>query len=174
MSLLLNIVIYQTIWFLCVLFGNLGALLSLPLLALHFVFSDKKAADARMMVILGTLGLIIDGSLRAAGVLALSSWGWPIPLWLATIWLGLATLPHHSLWWMRSRLFVNILFGALGGPLAYWGGMQLGAASFPLPLEYSLLVLAAVWAVVWPLVMFLAGRKESEPDTLLDRPGNIQ
>ena len=106
-----------------------------------------------------TLGFIIDGSLRAAGVLAFHGWGWPIPIWLATIWIGLATLPHHSLWWMRSRILVNILFGALGGPLAYWGGTRLGAASFPLSLEYSLLVLAVVWAVLWPLVMSFAGRQ---------------
>lgn len=173
MSLLLNIAIYQAIWFLCVLLGNLGALLSLPLLALHFVFSDKRAADARMMVILGAMGLIIDGGLRAAGVLALSGWGWPIPFWLATIWLGLATLPHHSLWWMRSRVFVNILFGAIGGPLAYWGGAKIGAASFPLPLDYSLFVLAVIWAVVWPLVMFLAERQPPDTTLSLDRSGDI-
>ena len=163
MNLLLNIAIYQAIWFLCVLLGNLGALLSLPLLALHFLFSGKRAADARMMAILVTLGLIIDGSLRVAGVLALSGWGWPIPVWLATIWIGLATLPHHSLWWMRSRILVNILFGAIGGPLAYWGGTRLGAAAFPLSLEFSLLVLAVVWAVLWPLVMALAAHPGS-PD----------
>ncbi|KJS00927.1 MAG: hypothetical protein VR65_11050 [Desulfobulbaceae bacterium BRH_c16a] len=156
MNLLLNIVIYQAIWLLCVLFGNLGALLSLPLLVLHFVLSATRAADARLMAALVAGGFIIDGSLQAAGVLALRGWGWPIPIWLATIWLGLATLPHHSLWWMRSRLLVNILFGALGGPLAYWGGMRLGAASFPVSLEYSLLVLAVVWAVLWPLVMSFA------------------
>lgn len=64
---------------------------------------------------------------------------------------------------MRSRLSVSILFGAIGGPLAYWGGVQIGAASFPLSLAYSLLVLA----VVWPLVMYLAGRLGvRQPDTL--------
>jgi hypothetical protein len=156
MNLLLNIVIYQAIWLLCVLFGNFGVLLSLPLLVLHFVLSPTRAADAQLMVALVVTGFIIDGSLQAAGVLALRGWGWPIPIWLAMIWLGLATLPHHSLWWMRSRLLVNILFGALGGPLAYWGGMRLGAASFPMTLEYSLLVLAVVWAVLWPLVMYFA------------------
>lgn len=164
MNLLLNIAIYQAIWFLCVLFGNLGALLSVPLLALHFFFSGKRAADARMMAILVIGGFIIDGSLQAAGVLALRGWGWPIPIWLATIWIGLATLPHHSLWWMRSRILVNILFGAIGGPLAYWGGTRLGAASFPLSLEYSLLVLAVVWAVLWPLVMALAAHGNGSPD----------
>jgi hypothetical protein len=46
-----------------------------------------------------------------------------------------------------------MFFGALGGPLAYWAGVRLGAASFTWSLLSSLGILAIVWALLWPEVM---------------------
>jgi hypothetical protein len=154
----LNIALYQAIWFACVLMGTAGALGSLVPLALHLWLSRRRRADLQMMGILLVAGLVIDGSLQLSGFFRFTAAALPIPLWLAVIWLALATLPHHSLGWMKGRPLLSAALGAIGGPLAYWAGVRLDAAAFSWPLLPSLLLLAVIWAMLWPAVMFFAGK----------------
>jgi hypothetical protein len=164
---LVNLAINQSIWFLCVLGGNAGALFALPLLVLNILLSPHKRADRQMMGLLLLSGILIDGILQAIGFFSFTSAGVPIPLWLAVIWVALAALPHHSLAWMKKRMVLSALFGALGGPLAYWAGVRLGAATFHWPLISSLALLAVVWAFLWTGVMAVAARQTSpQPDNL--------
>jgi hypothetical protein len=46
-------------------------------------------------------------------------------------------------------MLLSMLFGACGGPPAYWVGVRLGAATFHWALPSSLMLLAAVWALLW-------------------------
>lgn len=153
---LVNVGINQVIWFLCVLVGNGGVVFALPLLVANILLSRQRQADLRLMAILLATGVGIDGTLQASGFFSFRHGGVPIPLWLAVVWLALAALPHHSLKWMQGRPWLSALFGALGGPLAYWAGVRLGAAAFHLPLIPSLALLAVIWACLWVAVMHLA------------------
>jgi len=156
---LINVGINQVIWFLCVLGGNGGVIFALPLLVVNILLSRHRQADLRLMAILLAIGTGIDGILQASGFFSFRHPGVPIPLWLAVIWLALAALPHHSLQWMKGRPWLCALFGALGGPLAYWAGVRLDAATFHLPLIPSLALLSVIWASLWVAVMHLAGRQ---------------
>ena len=118
MKALLNIGGYQAIWFLCVLWGNKGALVGLLLVGLHLVLSAKKQADLRMMALLAFWGMIVDGTLAWIGFFSFTEGGLPIPFWLLVIWLGLATTVHHSLAWMKTKPVLALLFGGIGGPAA--------------------------------------------------------
>jgi hypothetical protein len=158
MNTIVNFAIYQIVWIVCVRFGNTGGLISLPLLTIHLILSDKRREDIKTMGLLLVAGLLVDGTLNAAGFFAFDPPGHPIPFWVMTIWLGLATLVHHSLAWLKSRLLLCSIFGALGGPIAYWSGVRMGAAAFNWELLPSLLVLAAIWASLWPGVMHLAAK----------------
>lgn len=153
MRKLFNIVLYQSIWFLCILANQIGPLISLLLIVAHLLTTDKRAADLRMMGFLVFIGLLIDGTLHQVGFFSFTNSGFPIPFWLMVIWLGLAITPHHCLAWMQNRPLLSVLFGGLGGPAAYWAGVRLGAASFNWPLGYSLALLALVWALIWPAIM---------------------
>lgn len=156
MKILANVVIYQLIWFLCILGGNAGAYCSMVLLLIHLFFSPVRAADLRMMALLLFTGLLVDGTLHQVRFFTFTETGFPIPLWLMTIWLGLAITPHHSLSWLKNRLVLSMVFGAFGGPLAYWAGVRLGAATFTYPLLSSLCTLAFIWSVLWPVVMYFS------------------
>lgn len=145
----------------CVLEGNAGVLFALPLLLLNFLLSPNKRADLQLSGLLLSAGVVIDGTLQFIGFISFTSSGYPIPLWLAVIWLALAALPHHSLAWMKRRRFLPILFGAVGGPLAYWSGVRLEAAIFHWPLLSSLLLLGMIWGLLWPAVMAVAVRQTS-------------
>lgn len=156
MSLVINVLIYQIVWFLCVLMGNVGAFLSLFLLALHLFRSPYLREDLKMMAVLLLIGLVVDGAIRYGGLISFTVDGFPIPLWLAVIWLALAILPHHALNWLKGRPLLSVVFAAVGGPLAYWAGVRFGSAEFNAPLLFSLALLAVVWAVLWPLTMAVA------------------
>lgn len=156
MKIFANVLLYQLIWFLCVLGGNKGALAALPLLLVHLALSHKKRADLQMMGFVLFVGLLVDGTLQQVGLFIFTRPGFPIPFWLMVIWLGLAITPHHSLAWLKNRPLPAALFGALGGPLAYWAGGQLGAVSFGWPLLQSLLVLSLVWIFTWSLIMYFS------------------
>lgn len=157
MKALINILIYQVIWFLAVCAGNIGALFGALLLPVHLSFSAKRSFDLWMMAFLLAVGLVIDGTLHQIGFYTFTAGGFPIPFWLAVVWLGLAITPGHSLAWMRSRPLLCAVFGALGGPAAYWAGVRLGAAEFNWPLPLSLLTVAIIWACLWPLTMAVSG-----------------
>lgn len=159
MNPLVNIGINQVIWFLCVLGGNVGALFALPLLVVNILLSRSKKADLQLTGLLLLIGAVVDGSLQVIGFFDFTSPGLPVPLWLAVIWAALAALPHHSLAWMKERMLLSALFGALGGPLAYWAGVRLGAATFHWPLLSSLALLAVVWTFLWAGVMAIAARQ---------------
>ncbi len=158
MNIFLNFTIYQIGWFLAVFKENTGAAIALPLLVVHLYFSKHKKADLKMMGLLLFAGLIIDGTLHAIGCLQFNVLAFPIPLWLAIIWLLLATLPHHSLNWLKGRPVLSSVFGAIGGPLAYWAGVRVGAAGFGWDAIWALAVISLIWAILWPFVMYFANR----------------
>jgi hypothetical protein len=68
-------------------------------------------------------------------------------------------------------MLLSALFGAFGGPLAYWAGVRLGAAAFHWPLLSSLMLLAVVWAFLWAGVMAVATRQTLHQPHNLILPG---
>ena len=171
MNPFINVGINQAIWFLCVLGGNVGVLFALPLLVLNILLSQNRRADLQMIGLLLPVGVLIDSILQAIGFFSFTWPGFPIPLWLAVIWAALASLPHHSLGWMKKRILLSVLFGALGGPLAYWAGVRLGAATFHWPILSSLALLAVIWALLWTGVMAVAARQTLHQNDDLQKPG---
>jgi hypothetical protein len=172
MHWLVNLAIYQLCWFICVIGGNSYFWLAVPLLGLHLVFTDKRKADMALMAVFLVVGIVVDGSLKFFGFFTFTSDFVILPPWLALIWLAFATLPNHSLSWMLSRPLLSILFGFMGGPLAYWAGAKLGAASFALPLVESLLGLGLLWSVLWPLLMQVCKRINAY--TEIDFSGSVR
>ena len=156
MKILVNIFLFQLIWLLCVLNGNRGAMAALPLLLIHLVMTRDRGADLKMMTFMFFLSQLVDGTLQQIGFFTFANPGFPIPLWLMVIWLGLAITPNHSLAWLKNRPLLAAVFGALGGPFAYWAGARLGAASFGWALPQAVLFLAIIWAFTWSLVMYFS------------------
>ena len=56
---------------------------------------------------------------------------------------------------MRGKWLVAVLFGAIGGPLAYMGAEKLGAVTLNnMPATY--IALAVGWAILTPLLLALS------------------
>lgn len=162
LSKIINIVFYQVGWFSCVLgaaygFPYSGALGAAALVAFHLYLTDKRKAEIQLVSFACLLGVLIDSLQQAAGLFTFKvdpRWPLWLPLWVFVIWAQFATLFRFALHWLSGRYLLGALLGALGGPLAYWGGIRLGAASFGDSPFLALTVLAVVWAVVAPLLIW--------------------
>lgn len=164
MKLIINALAYQAIWFSAILWATTGAVVGCVIILFLLSISDRRGDDLRMAGFLIFLGLLVDGSLQQVGFFTFTTGGSPIPFWLLVIWAGLATTIHHSLAWLKNKLLLAAIFGAVGGPLAYWAGTRMGAASFNWSLTSSLLVLAAIWSLIFPTIM-LFSREQSASQT---------
>ena len=75
-----------------------------------------------------------------------------VPAWILALWAIFVTVLNVSLRWMRGKWLVAILFGAIGGPLAYMGAQKLGAVTLnALPISY--VALSVGWAILTPLLL---------------------
>lgn len=170
-SRLLNVGLYQFGWFCCVLGAAwgaplIGALLALLLLAVHLLLAAERGAELRLMLSACLLGVVVDSSQQALGVFRFTADpAWPLwlPLWVLVIWAQFATLFRYALFWLSGRYLLAAVFGLLGGPLAYGGGVRLGAAQFGDNPALSLLSLTLVWSLVTPLLLWLSARIEPRP-----------
>ncbi len=166
LSKIINVVLYQLGWFSCVLGAALGfpfsgAVGALSLLAVHLLLADQRKADIQLMLSACLLGIVLDSLQQATGLFTFKidpRWPLWLPLWVFVIWAQFATLFRFALFWLSGRYLLGALFGAVGGPLAYWGGIRLGAASFGDRPQLTLLILAAVWALVMPLLLWFSRR----------------
>ena len=161
---LLNATIYQAGWFCCVLgaawgFPIAGALIALLLAALHLLLAASWKNEALLMVAACLLGIVIDSIQQALGLFTFTrdpAWPFWLPLWVFVIWAQFATLFHYALHWLSGRYLLAAMFGLIGGPLAYWSGIRIGAASFGDNPILTVVILAIVWALVTPLLCRLS------------------
>jgi hypothetical protein len=156
MNPLLNIAIYQLIWFVAVVGGNSLVWLAMVLIILHFSLTPIPKTDLILVLLVLVIGILVDGILRLSGFFIFAEDQFPIPLWLACIWIGLATLFNHSLGWLKNRLWLSAALGAMAGPAAYIAGGRLGAAEFSVSLPWSIAVLAVIWGLLVPGLVYLS------------------
>jgi len=166
MGILLRVIAYNLVWAACVLGaanGNtwIGPLAALVTVAAHIAASRQRIAEAKLVATLAVIGLIIDSGLMHAGILRFNGQALIVPLWFAALWPAFATLLNTALMWLRGRPMLSVLFGALGGPFAYFSGAKLGALQLNNNLTLALMVIAMEWAIVTPVAVWLAQRFET-------------
>jgi hypothetical protein len=155
----------QAAWFACVLGAShdrplVGPLAVLLFAALLLAKVRSRWREAGLLVLTGVIGYLLDSGLVLAGVLGFAgriTVGWPSPVWMVALWVNLAVTLHTSMDWLSRRYALAALVGAICGPAAYLAGVRMGAAQLGGG-RGSLLVIAALWAVAMPLLVWLADR----------------
>ena len=163
---LINYSLYQVGWFACVLgaawrFPLVGTAIAVALIAVHAWLARERTIELRLMA----LALVVGLSVEVIQVLFLTYTftsgvivaGLPPP-WMLALWVQLATAFRYSLRHVFARPVPSMLFGALGGPLAFVAGERLGAITLLPPLTTGLLRLSLCWTVAM-LVFHLASRR---------------
>ena len=166
MRTVVNFVAFQVGWFACVLgtaHGHpwLGSAAVLAVLALHLVLSPDPWAQVRLALVAVALGFVLETVLMASGVARYAEPG-PFPLlppgWILAMWVLLATLLESSLAWLQKRLWLAVLFAAVGAPMSYAAGARFGGMEIAEPLWRSFAVMGVLWAAAFPALLFLAAR----------------
>lgn len=160
---LVYVIGYNVVWLACVLgsargYGWIGPVAAIALVSGHLWTRKNRASEATLIAILTTIGVVSDSTLAYAGILRFDGAGLLVPLWFAALWPSFATLLNSVLTWLRSRWLLAVLFGAIGGPFAYYSGAQLGALQLSENIPMALSVIAIEWALVTPLAVWLAER----------------
>lgn len=173
-NIIINIILFQIGWFACVLTAAsnqplLGASISLLIIFTHLFISKQYKQEIRIIVIAMVIGLIWDSLIVSAGWITYQS-GMMVefmaPYWIVLMWALFATTINSSLSWMKEKLLLSAVFGAIAGPLAYYAGMKLGAVEFSNEL-YALVALSIGWAIFTPLLLMLSTNK-SEQNNYID------
>ncbi|PTQ67720.1 DUF2878 domain-containing protein [Pseudomonas sp. GV071] len=155
---LANAGLFQLAWFASIFSPRYPALLLVPALVigLHLLWLGR--GELKLLVAITVLGTAIDSLLMHAGLFEFAAPRWLIPLWLVLMWPLLATTLRHCLAWTARPWWLASLLGAISAPLSYYAGARLAGVGLPFGLWPSLLALAALWAVLFPLLHQLARR----------------
>ncbi|MFJ4064487.1 DUF2878 domain-containing protein [Pseudomonas sp. NPDC089996] len=156
--LLGNALWLQAGWWLCVLGAQRPRLLPIAVggLLLHLCLSP--GGELRVLLGVAAAGWVLDSALGMLGVFSFAQW--PLPPWLALLWLVLASGMRHSLAGLGKPMWRAVLLGLFGGPLAYLAGARLADVGLPWGHLNTALILALVWAVALPLALRFAARAD--------------
>lgn len=172
MRVFVNIAGFYAAWFALVggaangeVWCGVGVLLGV--VCLHLIASRQHAVDEFMLLaIVAWIGYIADSTLTLFGVLRFppqAQVGWPAPVWMTGLWVNFAATLNASLRWAADRPRLAMLLSAVGGPLAYYAGSQMGALSFGTPTSFALLMVGLQWALAAPALAALARWIRSRP-----------
>ncbi len=167
---LINYALYQAGWFACVLGGAshrpwTGFLIAMILIGVHLTLSLDRSLEARLVVFVTAVGAVVEIVQIAAGTYRFTAGtvndALPPP-WLLAMWAQFATTFRFSLRGVITRPVFAVLFGAVGGPIAFLAGARLGAVILLPPLTHGLLRLSISWAIALAVFSAVGRRVTSE------------
>ena len=160
MKPLMNAILFQVVWFVCLLAGNAWALVAtLAYLFLHDRYFMHSRREWRLLFSFLALGVVIDGTLFQIGVFSsnVTLFGQTAlpPIWLLCLWVCVGTLFAHSLAFLRSRYVLSAVMGVVGPTMSYFAGANLAGISLAEPVILTLFIVAIIWSLVLPLGAWL-------------------
>ena len=160
-----NFILFQVGWFACIWGARLdiawlGPIIVLAILIFHLSMAINPLKEMQLIFLTLLVGGLWDSFMVISGWLVYDTGMFSnhfAPYWILSMWVLFATTFNVSLRWMKQRLILAALLGGTAGPLAYYAGSQLGAATMPDVLITSL-VIALGWSLLMPLLMWLSNR----------------
>ncbi|MGX9462304.1 DUF2878 domain-containing protein [Shewanella sp. A14] len=161
---ILNALSFQLVWWSGVLAGNQLVLQSIVLIIGHFLLSQNQIQDFNLMCFCGVIGMSVDTFLTWIGVFSFTD----TPYWLALLWLLFALSLRYSLAFFQHVAVVwQALLGGIFGALSYIAGADFGAVVLPLGLWASGVILAVIWSVLFPVLLYIS-RSDNAADLTLE------
>lgn len=157
-----NFLLFQLAWFACVVGAAhsmpwLGVAVTLVVLMWHLYSAKQPKSELLLIFSVLIIGACFDQAMVVSTWVDYQYHGWSeriVPVWILALWVAFATTLNVSLAWMQNRYYIALIFGAIGGPLAYLGAERLGAVSLNVPSAY--VALSIGWAMITPAVMYMA------------------
>ncbi|MFC1688583.1 DUF2878 domain-containing protein [Pseudomonadota bacterium] len=164
-----NLAFFKIGWVACVMFAAAGkpglATLSVAAVALvHLMGVKVPLKEGLLLLAAALMGLgwesfmVWTGLVRYPGHESAAL----APYWIVAMWVLFATTINHGLRWAKRNWWVAALAGLLGGPMAFFGGMNLGAVEFD-HTGVALVMIGLGWAMLLPALILVA-------DSIIDSP----
>ena len=167
-NIIINFVLFQISWFSCVIGAGkqmpwLGVFVTIGIVAWHLYQAKSAKPEIILLLIALFIGAMFDQLMHSTHLLTYQAHGWSdnlVPVWILALWAGFVTALNVSLRWMktiksRNKWLVMVLFGGIGGPLAYMGAAMLGAVTLN-SMPASAIALSVGWAILTPFLIFLS------------------
>jgi Protein of unknown function (DUF2878) len=166
-TVITNFVLFQLGWFACVLgaaqdYPWAGTVAAAAIVAWHIRSAARPAAEVNLLLQVVLIGAVWDSLLVMLGWIAYPSGtllAGTAPHWILALWALFATSLNVSMRWLKGRLLLAALMGAVCGPLSYWAAVRLGAVQFVHPAQV-IVALAVGWALIMPALMLLSQRND--------------
>lgn len=160
---IINVLLFQTGWFSCVLGAAYdqpfyGSLLAILIIVWHILRSPQGTREFILVLAALFIGLVWDSYLVSTGWIKYHTGmlhPYLAPYWIVIMWGLFATTLNVSLSWLTERPWLQIVFGMTGGPLAYYTGSLYGALEFNNSTA-ALSALAIGWGILTPLLFYIS------------------
>ncbi|GAB3000473.1 DUF2878 domain-containing protein [Psychrosphaera aestuarii] len=153
--MLLNFILFQTIWFGCIYIGNSFVPVGALLIAFHFYKTHFLKEDVVIIALCIVTGLVLDSLVMAYGVFSFNHGiviDFLIPPWLVLIWAAFGMTLNHSLAYFQQKPLLAFVGGSISGPLSYLAGARLGAIETPYDFWWTFLIFSIIWGPVFMLL----------------------
>ncbi len=165
MKTAVNLIGFQIIWWLMILYHDRYIAIALILLIGHLLSIRDQRCEAMTLLGIGLIGTITDSILTAFGLFIFPADNaltiLPVPLWLIVLWFGFAATLRHSMKYLSGKRWLAAVFGGIGGPLSYMAGERFDAVAFGFSTPVVLIVLCIIWALLLPLAFMLISSIET-------------
>ena len=160
---IVNFVLFQIGWFACVLGGAssqpwAGSAVVMTIILAHILFIGRGPQEIVIIISAMAIGTVWDSFLIWQQWIAFPNGQLSemvAPYWIILLWGLFATTLNYSLSWLKPRLIVATVLGAIAGPIAYLGGAKLGAVVF-IDQTMAIIALSIGWAVLTPALLMLS------------------
>jgi hypothetical protein len=171
LSFLLDLVLFQAVWFACVLATRSPYPQILPLVGTILVLSrviwkgrfQEALPLACTCIVIGTLG---DALLVKLGFLSFGPYPslFGAPLWMVALWMNFGLMLQPLFSWFMENCVRTLAGFSIGGALAYFSGEKLEVLSLEKGWQ-SILAIGAEWAVVGLILRFLWHKLSQDQET---------
>jgi hypothetical protein len=151
-----NLLGFNLVWSLSIFLGNDALLIVLALLLMHMLFHKQPILELQIVLITGLIGYCVDCILTLLGFFRFDDVQGITPIWLLFLWFGFCATLRQSLVFFASKQLIAIIAGAIGGSFAYIAAAHFNAVELTQPLLLSAASIAAVWAVLFPLLIWIS------------------
>jgi len=137
-------------------------------LTIHMLWMGRGGRELLFIAALSLFGAASDHILFALGVFNVNGQPAAAPIWLSCLWPVLATTLAHAFSVLQQRLLLASVLGAIGGFASYSAGTAMSAVGFADPL-YGPVLIAALWAILFPALALAARLTFAHSDHAADR-----
>ena len=156
-------VIGQGVWFALVIsaargYSWVGIVCAAAAIGAHLAWVPRPAEELKLIACVALIGGLWDSAMAHFAILSYPQ-GMLVPgmapMWIPALWALFAAQFNTTYKWLKNRLWVAAVLGAIAGPLSFRAGTALHAVQFT-DLIASPMILAVGWALLLPIIALLS------------------